>query len=159
MGQTPTSRKEFYNSGPQFPAGRKWAAGLAGRGDKTSSSALPISRDLAQPRSGVAQCGVAANYATRRGWACPALVPYHDHTSRAGQAQPLRDAQNVCRRKQEFTILQYRGHAEQERSYPSFDSREGTPAIFRSRLQSTNLLHCPAEFFVFKRHRREVKPD
>ena len=35
---------------------------------------------------------------SRRGWACPALVPLHRQTTRAGQAQPLRDAQNVCQK-------------------------------------------------------------
>ena len=36
MSQFPAGRKRFYNSGPQFPTGRKWAARLAGEADKTA---------------------------------------------------------------------------------------------------------------------------
>ena len=34
--------------------------------------------------------------ASRRGWARPTLDPYNGHTTRAGQAQPRRDAQKFA---------------------------------------------------------------
>ena len=46
-------------------------------------------------------CGEARrnrNRASRRGWACPALVVRPWRRTRAGQAQPLRDARNVCQK-------------------------------------------------------------
>jgi hypothetical protein len=64
--------------GPRlFPANRRRAADLQNR------SALQCRKFLVFWQS---------SWASRRGWACPALVAYHGHATRAGQAQPLRDA-------------------------------------------------------------------
>jgi len=38
MVRFPTGRKKFYNSRPQFPAGRKGVVRLSGEDDKTSRS-------------------------------------------------------------------------------------------------------------------------
>ena len=50
-------------------------------------------------------CGEARrnrNRASRRGWACPALVVRPWRRTRAGQAQPLRDARNVCKKTRTY---------------------------------------------------------
>ena len=97
---TPHTATRMRSLAPRTPRGEEMASPLLAPA-RLSAPFTPVPRNslrvksdplLIRPPLCVAQCGGAANNASRRGWACPALVSHHGQTTRAGQAQPLRNA-------------------------------------------------------------------